>query len=69
MPGCVRAAKEEELAGTHEKRPQRLEASSAREIKAGKDLKEQEWQPRVQGYLKFELVLDQGNDCVCQSLL
>lgn len=64
MPGCVRAAKEEELAGTHEKRPKRLEASGAREIKAREDLKGEEWQPRVQGYSKFDLVMDQGHGCV-----
>lgn len=38
MSGCVREAKEEELAEIREKRPKRLEASSAREIKAGEDL-------------------------------
>lgn len=36
------AAKEEELAGGYEKRQKRLRASSAREIKTGGDLKEEQ---------------------------
>ena len=35
MPGRVRAAREEELAGIHAKRPKRSKESNARETKAG----------------------------------